>query len=105
MKETINARNGERIVLTISEDGCCFCPVCGEKAKHKDWRPYNNEGHPSYDICSCGFEYGVDDGGEPPYEESWTTYRDRWLKSEVRQTLGRQLSKDEKWDQVKNLRE
>jgi hypothetical protein len=102
-KETINAWNGERIVLAISLDGYCFCPVCGEKSKDVDWRPYDNEGHPSYDICSCGFEYGFDDSGEPPYDESWERYRRKWLNGEVEPAFGRRLSKVEKLEHLKNL--
>jgi hypothetical protein len=103
IKETINAWNGERIVLTISADGYCYCPVCGEQSKDKEWRPYNINGSPSYDICSCGFEYGFDDGGEPPHEESWENFRQKWLADEVRPTFGRRLSKTEKLEQLKNL--
>ena len=102
-KEVINTWNGEKIILTISEDGFCFCPVCGEKSKDKEWRPYNEEGHPSYDICSCGFEYGFDDHGEPPYDKSWALYRERWLIDDVKPTFGRQLNKTEKLEQLKNL--
>jgi hypothetical protein len=102
-KTIIKAWNGERIVLTISSDGYCFCPVCGERSKDVEWRPYDNEGYPSYDICSCGFEYGFDDPGTPPYDKSWESYRQRWLDGEVQPPFGRRLSKDEKLEQLKNL--
>ena len=98
-KETINTENGEKIVLTISLDGYCFCPVCGEKSKEKHWRPYDNEGHPSYDICLCGF----DDGGQPPFDKSWDRYRQKWLDDEIDKTFGRRLTKSEKLEQPKNL--
>jgi hypothetical protein len=103
IKETINTLNGEKIVLTISADGYCYCPVCGEKSKNMDWRPYDSEGHPSYDICSCGFEYGFDDGSEPPYEESWRAYRQKWLADEIKPIFGRRLNRSEKLEQLKNL--
>ena len=102
-QEIINTWNGKKIVLTISSDGYCFCPVCGEKSKDVDWRPYDHEGHPSYDICLCGFEYGFDDGGEPPHEKSWARYREKWLNDEVSQAFGRRLSKQEKLEQLKNI--
>jgi hypothetical protein len=102
--ETIKAWNGQELTLIISADGYCFCPVCGEKAKAKGWRPYDNDGRPSYDICSCGFEYGFDDGGEPPYNKSWETYRERWLMNEDRPTIGRRLSKSEELEQLKNFK-
>jgi hypothetical protein len=101
--ETINAWNGATVLLTISPDGYCYCPVCGEKAREKDWRPYDNEGTPSYDICSCGFEYGYDDTGEPPYDESWKRYRERWLNDEISTAIGKTLSKTQKIEQLKNL--
>ena len=103
MKEIIKAWNGEEITLKISEDGYCFCPVCGEKARVKEWRPYDNEGRPSHDICFCGFEYGFDDAGEPPYYTSWDEYRERWLKDEVKPMFGRQMSRVEKLKQLNNL--
>jgi hypothetical protein len=102
-KEIIETLDGEKILLTISDDGYCFCPVCGEKSKDKDWRPYNEEGYPSYDICSCGFEYGFDDAGQPPYDKSWERYRSKWLAGEVKPTFGKQLSVAEKLEQLKNL--
>ena len=103
-KEIIKTPNGEELVLIISEDGYCFCPVCGEKSKDKDWRPYDENGNPSYDICSCGFEYGFDDGGgPPPYNKSWESYRKKWLDGENEHTFGRRLSLAEKIEQLKNL--
>lgn len=103
IKEIIKTWNGEKIVLIISNDGYCYCPVCGEKSKDKDWRPYDKDGYPSYDICSCGFEYGFDDGGEAPHDKSWENYRQRWLEDEVTPTFGRQLSRTEKEEQLRNL--
>jgi hypothetical protein len=100
--ETIKAWNGEKIVLTISADGYCYCPVCGEKSKDKQWRPYDSEGYPTYNICSCGFEYGFEEG-EPPYEKSWENYRQRWLEDEATPPFGKRLSKAEKIEQLKNL--
>jgi hypothetical protein len=102
-KEIINTWNGEKIVLTISEDGYCFCPVCGAKADDNEWRPYDAEGHPSYDICSCGFEYGFNDSGEPPHDKSWESYREKWLAGETTPSFGRQLTRTEKVEQLKNL--
>lgn len=103
-KEVIDTWNGEKIVLTISADGYCYCPVCGAKSEDNDWRPYDKEGYPSYDICSCGFEFGFDDGGgEPPHDKSWERYRQKWLDGEVEQAFGRRLSRHEKLEQLKNL--
>ena len=103
IREIIHASNGGKIVLTISDDGYCYCPVCGEKSKDKDWRPYDSGGNPSYDICSCGFEYGFDDAGGPLYEKSWDTYRQKWVNGEIEQVFGKRLNRGEKLEQLKNL--
>ncbi|KAA1240785.1 hypothetical protein [Aquimarina sp. RZ0] len=102
-KEIINTWNGEKVELNISSDGYCFCPVCGIKSEDKKWRPYDENGHPSYDICSCGFEYGFDEGGEPPYEKSWSNYREKWLNNEIEQHFGKKMTKLEKLVQLKNI--
>ncbi len=102
-KEIINTWNGKKVELKISSDGFCYCPVCGEKAKNKEWRPYDETGLPSYDICSCGFEYGFDDSGEPPYEKSWENYREKWLNNEIDQYFGKRMTKSEKLIQLKNI--
>ena len=102
-KEIINTWNGKKVELKISSDGFCYCPVCGEKPKNKEWRPYDETGLPSYDICSCGFEYGFDDSGEPPYEKSWENYREKWLNNEIDQYFGKRMTKSEKLIQLKNI--
>lgn len=102
-KETITAWNGATIILTISADGYCFCPVCGAKSKDKDWRPYDSQGHPSYDICSCGFEYGFDDPETDSHEASWERYRQKWLNGETSPSFDKHLNKTKKLEQLKNL--
>jgi hypothetical protein len=89
--------------ITIDEKGCCFCPVCGIKTGNKDWRPYNEDGTPTYDICECGFEYGFDDSGVPPYEESWDRYRKSWLNEELDFGDSKTKSLDKKIEQLKNI--
>jgi hypothetical protein len=103
-KEILHTWNGENVELTLSSDGFCYCPVCGKKSLDKDWRPYDKDGHPSYDICSCGFEYGFDDRGEPPYGNSWKNYREKWLMGEVDLICAKKMSKIEKLEQLKNLK-
>ncbi len=102
-KEVIITDKGAQIELTISSDGYCFCPVCGEKPNNKEWRPYDEFGFPSYDICTCGFEYGFDDSGEPPYEKSWASYRQKWLNNGADPYFGKQKTKEEKLAQLKNI--
>ncbi|WP_282081576.1 hypothetical protein [Aquimarina algiphila] len=102
-KEIINTWNGEKVELNISSDEYCCCPVCRRKSDDKEWRPYDKNGHPSYDICSCGFEYGFDDDGEPPYEKSWSNYRKKWLNNEIEQHFDKKMTKSEKLVQLKNI--
>lgn len=101
--ETINTWNGEKVELKISSDGFCYCPVCGEKSNDLEWRPYLENGYGTFDICNCGFEYGFDDGGEPPYDKSWENYRDKWLQGKVEIYFGKKMTKAEKLEQLKNL--
>ena len=105
IKEIIHTWNKEKITLIISEDGYCYCPICGcvEKAASKDWRPYDNEGSPSYDICSCGFEYGFDDSGVPPYDKSWERYREQWLLGQIENERPPKLTLSQKKEQLKNI--
>ena len=67
----------------------------------KDWRPYDDDGHPSYDICNCGFEYGFDDSGEPPYEKSWESYRAKWLVGKIK--IFKKLTLTQKKEQLLNI--
>lgn len=102
-KETINTWNEEKVELKISSDGFCYCPVCGEKAINKEWRPYDENGHPSYDICNCGFEYGFDDSGEHPYEKSWERYRTNWLDGKIENGIFKKLTLIQKKEQLLNI--
>ena len=105
MKEFhIKTSDGDTLILYLSDDGYCYCPVCGVKSMDKDWRPYDDEGNPSYDICFCGFEYGFDDGGDPPYYKSWESYRKKWLSGKVDGYGGKKLSLSQKLEQLKNIK-
>jgi hypothetical protein len=61
------------------------------------------DGYPSYDVCFCGFEYGYDDGGEPPFDVSWSRYRQKWLDGEVEESFRPTMSRSEKITQLKNI--
>ena len=50
---------GELFVLLENEGGVFLCPVCGSPEFTEP--PYTNDGEPSFQICSCGFEFGFDD--------------------------------------------
>ena len=80
----INTWNGEKVELKISSDEFCYCPVCGEKAINEQWRPYDENGHPSY-------------------EKSWENYREKWLNGKADVGFGKKMSMEEKLVQLKNL--
>ena len=101
-KEIIHTHSGEEIYLTISPEGYCFCPVCGVMIEDADWRPYYQNGLPSYDICSCGFQFGYDDGSAPS-KKSWAGYRERWLQGKVKNEKPPILSLSQKKQQLKNI--
>lgn len=102
-KEIIQGFNGSIIELVLSSNGNCFCPVCGEESPDKEWRPYDKKGYPSYDICSCGFQYGFDDFGESSYENSWKIYREKWINNKIDNHFISTKTKEEKIRQLKNL--
>lgn len=89
--------------ITIDENDYCFCPVCGIKVENEKWRPYDKDGLPTYDICECGFEYGFDDSGTPPYEGGWIRYRMRWLNKELDFGDSKTKSLEKKIEQLKNI--
>lgn len=102
--ETIKIEStNKEIQLPISDDGYSLCPACGNKSRNKDFRPYDNLGYPSYDICSCcGIEYGFD--CEPDSTENdWKNYRERWIRNEISFSIARKMSKDDKIQQLKEI--
>ena len=103
-KEIICNEDGKfNITLTLSKDGFCFCPVCGEKSKNKEWRPYDTLGYPTHDICKCGFEYGYDCGPDGPHEKSWENYRKEWFAGQLKFGNSKTLDKSKKLEQLKNI--
>lgn len=52
-------KEGELLVLLQNDKGIFLCPVCG--SPELDEPPYSADGEPSFNICSCGFEFGFDD--------------------------------------------
>ena len=60
MKERrLKTRSGETITLFQADEGFWCCPVCGSPEFNDP--PYLDEGTPSFEMCSCGFEFGFDD--------------------------------------------
>lgn len=89
--------------MPISDDGYSLCPVCGDKAKNREFRPYDEMGYPSYGICGCcGIEYGFD-CTVVSVALDWEMYRDKWLKSEIDFRIARKMSKTDKAEQLKQI--
>ena len=57
--QTITTRTGETLALHQAADGNWCCPVCG--SPELDQAPYSEDGSASFEMCSCGFEFGFDD--------------------------------------------
>jgi len=47
---------GEHFIIRENDEGVYLCPVCG--SAEFDEPPYDENGSPSFQMCSCGFEYG-----------------------------------------------
>ena len=59
---------GEHFIILQDDDGTYLCPVCGS-AEFKE-PPYDENGSASFQICSCGFEFGFDDSSLASKEAS-----------------------------------
>ena len=69
---------GEHFIIRENDEGFYLCPVCG--SAEFDEPPYDENGSPSFQMCSCGFEYGFDDSNmasEEALEEIIPNW-DRW---------------------------
>ena len=94
--------SGAEIKLPISEDGFALCPVCGEKSRNKEFRAYDNTGNPSYGICGCGIEYGVECNSDST-KDDWFRYRVKWLNEELKFGNSKTMIKSQKIEQLKNI--
>ena len=54
----INKKNENFVLFQNSDDLFC-CPVCGSPEFTE--APYYEDGSASFQMCSCGFEFGYDD--------------------------------------------
>ncbi|WP_040644455.1 hypothetical protein [Pseudoalteromonas rubra] len=76
---------GEHFLLYENDEGVHICPVCGSAELAAP--AYNNNGLPSFQMCSCEFEYGYDDsplassravkGG---LQKNWEVWRKRVIQ-------------------------
>lgn len=49
----------ETFSIFQTDEGSYCCPVCG--SDEFELPPYDEAGSPSFEMCSCGFEFGFDD--------------------------------------------
>ena len=52
-------KKGEEFILFRNPEGFYCCPVCGSPEFQE--APYDKDGAASFQMCSCGFEFGYDD--------------------------------------------
>lgn len=69
---------GEHFQILQNLSGDYLCPVCG--SPEHDEAPYDKNGLASFNMCSCGFEFGFDDSNLASNEacESVVANWDRW---------------------------
>jgi hypothetical protein len=58
-ESAVRTKHGEAFTIYQADKGLWCCPVCGSPELEEP--PYLEDGAPSFDICSCGFEFGYDD--------------------------------------------
>ena len=71
-------RLGEHVIIYEHDSDLFCCPVCG--SPELNIAPYDEDGQGSFEMCSCGFEFGYDDSklatssASDGLEANW----DRW---------------------------
>ncbi len=65
-------------MIQQNDEGAYICPVCGSPEFEEP--PYDQDGLASFQMCSCGFEYGYDDSNLASKEalENIVPNWDRW---------------------------
>jgi len=68
----------EHFIILENDEGVYLCPVCGSAEFNEP--PYDENGSPSFQMCSCGFEFGFDDSNLASKEalEEIVPNWDRW---------------------------
>ena len=71
-------QTGEHLIIKQNDAGVYLCPVCGSAEFNEP--PYDENGSASFQMCSCGFEFGFDDSHLASKEalEGITPNWDRW---------------------------
>jgi len=81
---SVTLRDGATAVLYRGDSGKWACPVCGSVELTQ--APYFSDGGGSFEMCSCGFEFGFDDdpgaskNAGPSVAENWRKWRFRFLR-------------------------
>jgi hypothetical protein len=71
-------KEGEHFTILQNDDGIYCCPICGSPEFEET--PYDENGSASFQMCSCGFEFGYDDSPLASEEavEGIVANWDRW---------------------------
>jgi hypothetical protein len=80
---SVTLRDGTTAEMHQSACGLWACPICG--SVELDAAPYSGDGATSFEMCSCGFEFGFDDDpgasaeANPSVQVNWSRWRERFL--------------------------
>jgi hypothetical protein len=81
---TLTLRDGTVAKLFQAESGLWACPICG--SVELSTAPYFGDGVSSFEMCSCGFEFGFDDDpgasaeASDDVQENWRRWRARFVR-------------------------
>lgn len=79
----VTLRDGSLATLYQAESGLWVCPICG--CSELSTAPYFDNGAASFEMCSCGFEFGFDDdpGASSDavecVQDNWQRWRTQFL--------------------------
>lgn len=85
---TVTTRDGELLILHKECADLWYCPVCGSLELRCP--PRTNEGA-SFEMCSCGFEFGFDDDPGASAQavegisENWSRWREMLFRKHSHQ--------------------
>lgn len=80
----VTLRDGTSAMVFQAADGLWACPICGSVELR--CAPYFGDGATSFEMCSCGFEFGFDDDpdasaeADPSVQMNWLRWRARFLR-------------------------
>ncbi len=79
----VTLRDGTTATIYCDGSGIWACPICGSVELSQ--APYWPDGSASFEMCSCGFEFGFDDDpgasaqADESVTENWVKWRSRFL--------------------------